>query len=60
MRSTPGMLTNALPNLINLRNVHISAGVEGIIPVLRVLQTCTPRLRGLSIQYVMLYITMSA
>ncbi|KAG6883754.1 hypothetical protein C0993_003992 [Termitomyces sp. T159_Od127] len=44
-----GMLTNALPNLINLRNVHISAGVEGIIPVLRVLQTCTPRLRGLSI-----------
>ncbi|KAG6890150.1 hypothetical protein C0995_011445 [Termitomyces sp. Mi166 len=35
-----GMLTNALPNLINLRNVYISAGAEGIIPVLRVLQTC--------------------
>ncbi|KAG6905851.1 hypothetical protein DXG01_000406 [Tephrocybe rancida] len=44
-----GMLTNALPNLINLRNVHISAGVEGTLPVLRVLQTCTPRLRGLSL-----------
>ncbi|KAG6894071.1 hypothetical protein C0992_007595 [Termitomyces sp. T32_za158] len=26
-----GMLTNALPNLINLRNVHISAGVEDIL-----------------------------
>ncbi|GLB44437.1 hypothetical protein LshimejAT787_1700640 [Lyophyllum shimeji] len=44
-----GMLTNALVKLINLRNVHISAGVEGILPVLRVLHTCTPRLRGLSI-----------
>ncbi|RDB17545.1 hypothetical protein Hypma_001187 [Hypsizygus marmoreus] len=44
-----GMLTNALPKLTNLRNVHISAGIEGIMPVLRVLQTCTPRLRGLSL-----------
>ncbi|KAG6840008.1 hypothetical protein C0991_009640 [Blastosporella zonata] len=44
-----GMLTNALPNLKNLRNVYISAGVEGIMPVLRVLQTSTPRLRGLSL-----------
>ncbi|KAG5638689.1 hypothetical protein H0H81_010914 [Sphagnurus paluster] len=44
-----GMLTNALPKLANLRNVHISAGVDGILPVLRVLQTCSPRLRGLSL-----------
>ncbi|KAF5376638.1 hypothetical protein D9615_007873 [Tricholomella constricta] len=44
-----GMLTNALPKLVNLRNVHISAGVDGILPVLRVMQTCTPRLRGLSL-----------
>ncbi|KAG5641529.1 hypothetical protein DXG03_004820 [Asterophora parasitica] len=44
-----GMLTNALPKLINLRNAHISAGVDGILPVLRVMQTCTPRLRGLSL-----------
>ncbi|KAG6856146.1 hypothetical protein H0H87_007151, partial [Tephrocybe sp. NHM501043] len=43
------MLTNAIPNLINLRNVHISAGAEDIVPVLRVLQTTTPRLRGLSL-----------
>ncbi|KAF9461353.1 hypothetical protein BDZ94DRAFT_1310625 [Collybia nuda] len=45
-----GMLTNALPKLINLRNVHISAGTEGVIPVLRMLQLCTPRLRGLSLE----------
>ncbi|KAH0580037.1 hypothetical protein H2248_002850 [Termitomyces sp. 'cryptogamus'] len=39
----------ALPNLIDLCNVHNFGGVEGIIPVLRALQTCTPRLRGLLI-----------
>ncbi|KAG5337087.1 hypothetical protein C0989_010828, partial [Termitomyces sp. Mn162] len=54
-----GMLTNALPNLMNLRNVHISAGVEAIIPVLRVLQTCTPRLCGLSIESVILRVVIS-
>lgn len=46
------MLTNALPKLINLRNVHISASTEGILPVLRMLQICTPRLRGLSLESV--------
>lgn len=45
------MLTNALPRLLNLRNVHISAGIDSILPVLRVLQACTPRLKGLSLQY---------
>ncbi|KIM35498.1 hypothetical protein M413DRAFT_449710, partial [Hebeloma cylindrosporum] len=45
-----GMLTNALPKLINLRNVHISAMSEGMVPVLRILQTTSPRLRGLSLK----------
>ncbi|KDR65829.1 hypothetical protein GALMADRAFT_260025 [Galerina marginata CBS 339.88] len=45
-----GMLTNALPKLINLRNVHISATSEGIVPVLRILQSSSPRLRGLSLK----------
>jgi len=49
-----GMLANALPKLINLRNVHISAMSEGIIPVLRTLQTTSPRLRGLSLKLVVL------
>lgn len=46
------MLTNALPKLINLRNVHLAATSEGTIPVLRILQTTSPRLRGLSLQCV--------
>lgn len=46
-----GMLANALPRLINLRNVHLSATSEGIVPVLRILQTTSPRLRGLSLKY---------
>jgi hypothetical protein len=50
-----GILMNALPKLINLRNVHISASTEGIMPVLRMLQTCSPRLRGLSVEYVCVY-----
>ncbi|KAF9444045.1 hypothetical protein P691DRAFT_737051 [Macrolepiota fuliginosa MF-IS2] len=45
-----GMLTNALPKLVNLRNVHISSGAEGLSPVLRILQSTNPRLRGLSLQ----------
>ncbi|PFH48197.1 hypothetical protein AMATHDRAFT_66092 [Amanita thiersii Skay4041] len=45
-----GMLTNALPKLINLHNVHISAGSESIVSILRVLQTSHPRLRGLSLR----------
>ena len=47
-----GMLTNALPKLINLRNVHISAMSEGMVPVLRILQCTSPRLRGLSLKLV--------
>ena len=47
------MLTNALPKLINLRNVHLAATSEGIVPVLRILQTTSPRLRGLSLQCVL-------
>ncbi|KAF7760052.1 hypothetical protein Agabi119p4_11747 [Agaricus bisporus var. burnettii] len=45
-----GMLTNALPKLINLRHVHISSGAEGLPPVLRILQSTNPNLRGLSLQ----------
>ncbi|TFK38702.1 hypothetical protein BDQ12DRAFT_712664 [Crucibulum laeve] len=44
-----GMLTNALPKLINMRNVHICAGSESIICILRILQVSSPRLRGLSL-----------
>lgn len=47
-----GMLKNALPRLIGLKNVHLSASTDDILPVLQMLQTHCPRLRGLSIQYV--------
>src|SRR6266550_6720541 len=43
------MLTNTLPKLTNLRNVHISAGNGCLTPILLVLQTTTPRLRSLSL-----------
>ncbi|KAF8956753.1 hypothetical protein BDZ97DRAFT_1670956 [Flammula alnicola] len=45
-----GMLMNALPKLINLRNVHLSSTSDGIVPVLRILQSTSPRLRGLSLK----------
>jgi hypothetical protein len=45
-----GMLANALPKLTNLRNVHCTAGRDGLIPILRVLQHSSPRLRGLSLR----------
>ncbi|KAK2462534.1 hypothetical protein APHAL10511_005504 [Amanita phalloides] len=45
-----GMLTNALPKMTNLRNVHISAGGGCIIPILLVLQNTSPRLNGLSLR----------
>ncbi|KAF9529942.1 hypothetical protein CPB83DRAFT_851864 [Crepidotus variabilis] len=45
-----GMLTNAMPKLINLKNVHISASSEAIVPVLRILQNTSPRLSGLSLR----------
>ncbi|PPR01862.1 hypothetical protein CVT24_001343 [Panaeolus cyanescens] len=44
-----GMLTNALPKLLNLRNVHLSASSDAISQVLRILQITCPRLRGLSL-----------
>ncbi|TFK61014.1 hypothetical protein BDN72DRAFT_485629 [Pluteus cervinus] len=44
-----GMLTNALPKLTNLRNVHISACSESIGSVFRVLNTSNTRLKGLSV-----------
>ncbi|KAF8623133.1 hypothetical protein AX15_006487 [Amanita polypyramis BW_CC] len=45
-----GMLTNALPKLVNLRTVHISAGGGCIIPILLVLQLTSPRLKSLSLR----------
>ncbi|KIK56693.1 hypothetical protein GYMLUDRAFT_46997 [Collybiopsis luxurians FD-317 M1] len=45
-----GMLSNALPKLINLRYVHITAPVNGTIPILQILQVSHPRLRGLALQ----------
>ncbi|KAL0960739.1 hypothetical protein HGRIS_005762 [Hohenbuehelia grisea] len=44
-----GMLTNALPKIVNLRNVHIASHSEGLFPILRVVQSTSPNLRGLSI-----------
>ncbi|KAJ7512815.1 hypothetical protein B0H11DRAFT_1947511 [Mycena galericulata] len=44
-----GMLSNALPKLVNLRNVYISALSENTIPLLRLLQLSSVRLRGLSL-----------
>ncbi|KAJ7029224.1 hypothetical protein C8F04DRAFT_1288746 [Mycena alexandri] len=44
-----GMLVNALPKLVNLRNVYISALSENTIPLLRVLQLSAVRIRGLSL-----------
>ncbi|KAJ3894566.1 hypothetical protein GG344DRAFT_40701 [Lentinula edodes] len=45
-----GILSNALPKLINLRNVHITAPIDGTIPILQILQTSHPRLSGLTLQ----------
>ncbi|KAJ7579284.1 hypothetical protein C8J56DRAFT_341215 [Mycena floridula] len=45
-----GILANALPKLVNLKHVHISAEGEAVVPVLSILQGCAPRLRGLSLQ----------
>ncbi|KAJ7108597.1 hypothetical protein C8R44DRAFT_842911 [Mycena epipterygia] len=44
-----GMLTNALPKLVNLRNVYISALSENTVPLLRLLQLSPVRIRGLSL-----------
>ncbi|KAF9074556.1 hypothetical protein BDP27DRAFT_1381084 [Rhodocollybia butyracea] len=45
-----GILSNALPKLINLLHVHITAPVAGTMPILQILQTSHPRLRGLALQ----------
>jgi hypothetical protein len=45
-----GILSNALPKLINLRYVHITAPVDGTMSILQILQVSHPRLRGLSLQ----------
>ncbi|KAJ7689485.1 hypothetical protein B0H17DRAFT_937317 [Mycena rosella] len=44
-----GMLANALPKLVNLRNVYISALSENTTPLLRLLQLSSVRMRGLSL-----------
>ncbi|KAJ7064968.1 hypothetical protein C8F01DRAFT_1209257 [Mycena amicta] len=44
-----GMLANALHKLHNLRNVYISALSENTIPLLRLFQHSSVRLRGLSL-----------
>ncbi|KAK1228020.1 hypothetical protein PQX77_008954 [Marasmius sp. AFHP31] len=45
-----GILANALPKLINLRNVHITASVEGALSIIRILEFTRPRISGLSLQ----------
>ncbi|KAK0216415.1 hypothetical protein IW262DRAFT_1400103 [Armillaria fumosa] len=44
-----GILSNALPKMINLRRVHISSSADGVLPVLKILQSCSPKLNGLSL-----------
>ncbi|KAL0577665.1 hypothetical protein V5O48_004313 [Marasmius crinis-equi] len=45
-----GILANALPKLINIRNVHITASVEGALSIIRILEFTRPRIHGLSLQ----------
>ena len=47
-----GMLSNALPKLTNLRNVHCSMRWKDMYTVLRILETISHRLTGLSLMYV--------
>ncbi|KAI0937970.1 hypothetical protein AcW1_002363 [Taiwanofungus camphoratus] len=44
-----GMLSNALPKLNNLRNVHCSMRWRDMVAFLRILETANHRLRGLSL-----------
>ncbi|KAI0772310.1 hypothetical protein BD413DRAFT_612487 [Trametes elegans] len=44
-----GMLSNALPKLTNLRNVHCSMRWKDMYSILRVLETISHRLTGLSL-----------
>jgi len=45
-----GILSNALPKLTSLQRVHITSPVQGLLPLLHILQTSHSRLRGLSLQ----------
>ncbi|KAG7086398.1 hypothetical protein E1B28_002353 [Marasmius oreades] len=45
-----GILANALPKLINLQNVHITASVEGALSIIRILEFTRPQIHGLSLQ----------
>ncbi|KAF5368659.1 hypothetical protein D9757_010211 [Collybiopsis confluens] len=45
-----GMLSNALPKLVNLRYLHITAPANRTMPILQLVQVSHPRLRGLALQ----------
>lgn len=47
-----GMLSNALPKLTNLRNVHCAMRWKDMLSFLRILETISHRLTGLSLLYV--------
>lgn len=47
-----GMLSNALPKLENLKNVHCAMRWKDMYTVLRILETISHRLTGLSLAYV--------
>ena len=51
-----GILANALPRLRNLRNVHLIVTSEGIVPVQRMLQTTSRRLRGLTLKCALIFV----
>ena len=48
------MLSNALPKLTNLRNVHCAMRWKDMLSFLRILETISHRLTGLSLVYVRL------
>ncbi len=49
-----GMLSNALPKLTNLRNVHCAMRWKDMLTFLRILETISHRMTGLSLMYVSL------
>ena len=50
-----GMLSNALPKLTNLKYVHCAMRWKDMYSFLRVLETVSHRLTGLSLMYVFLF-----
>ncbi|KZT68584.1 hypothetical protein DAEQUDRAFT_671217 [Daedalea quercina L-15889] len=44
-----GMLANALPKLVNLKNVHCSMRLREMLSFLRILESANHRLRGMSL-----------